>query len=53
MANRNQKISLENVDYVNSKVLVEAANMSITYKAENILDSKNVLIIPDLIGNSG
>ena len=53
MANRNSKISLENVDYLNCKMLMEAANMSITYKAEKILDSKGMLIIPDLIGNSG
>lgn len=46
-------ITLENVEEVRCKVLIEAANGAISYKADKLLNEKGVLIIPDIIANAG
>ncbi|MFB3897668.1 MAG: Glu/Leu/Phe/Val dehydrogenase [bacterium] len=38
---------------VKAKLIVEAANAPITYEAMEILDQKKVMIIPDILANSG
>ena len=46
-------INQENAQYLNTKVVVEVTNQSISYKADQILNEKGVFIIPDMLGNSG
>jgi glutamate dehydrogenase (NAD(P)+) len=38
---------------VKAKLIIEAANAPITYEAMEILDKKRVMIIPDILANSG
>lgn len=46
-------INLKNVENVNAKVIVEAANGPITFEADEILRKKSVWVIPDLYANAG
>jgi len=46
-------VTKENVDQINCKVIIEAANQAISYGAEKDLQKKGIFVIPDLIGNSG
>ncbi|MDP9729836.1 MULTISPECIES: Glu/Leu/Phe/Val dehydrogenase [Alicyclobacillus] len=47
------QITLENADKIKASIIVEAANGPTTMPATEILDKKNVLIVPDVLGNSG
>ncbi len=47
------QITQENAHRIQAKVLVEAANGPTTTAATKILDENNVLIVPDVLGNSG
>ena len=38
---------------IKAKLIVEAANGPITYKAHSILNRKKVFVIPDILANSG
>ncbi len=42
-----------NADQVKAKVVVEAANGPTTPEADQILKDKNVLVVPDILANSG
>ena len=46
-------IHVGNVDKIKCKILAEAANGPTTVKANDILDKKNILIIPDFVLNAG
>jgi len=46
-------INSESVKDFKAKIVVEAANISITEEAEDILRSKNVIVIPDFVANAG
>ncbi|MFQ5406182.1 MAG: hypothetical protein ACE5DI_03445 [Candidatus Micrarchaeia archaeon] len=57
---RPDAINQSNVDNVNAKVIVEAANIPISQKCEEnekhcetVLGEKNVLVVPDVIANAG
>ncbi|MGI6252368.1 MAG: Glu/Leu/Phe/Val family dehydrogenase [Aminivibrio sp.] len=43
----------ENADKVKAKYIVEAANGPLTPEADEILDKKGILIVPDFLANSG
>ena len=47
------QITLENADRINTKLIIEAANGPITFGADEILNKKGVVIIPDAYANAG
>ncbi len=49
----NDVIREDNAETVKAKLLIEGANSPITKEAEEILLSKNKIIVPDIIANSG
>ena len=52
-AAREGVISKSNANLIRAKLIVEAANGPITYKADSILRRKNIFIIPDVLANAG
>ena len=52
-AAKEQYITKKNVDPLRCKVIVEAANSPLTPGAEEILESRGVQILPDILVNSG
>lgn len=52
-AARESVIHVGNVDRVQAKVIVEAANGPITFDADRTLRNRGVIIIPDLFANAG
>lgn len=42
-----------NVDRINTRMIVQGANIPVTYAAEKILHQKGILNIPDFIANAG
>ena len=48
-----QVVTEENADQVKAQVIVEGANGPLTPAADEILDAKGVLILPDVLANAG
>jgi len=46
-------ITQENADGVKAKYIIEGANGPITSEGDKILDSKNIIVVPDILANSG
>lgn len=46
-------ITGENAERIQARVIVEAANGPVTPDADEILDSKGVLVVPDILANAG
>ena len=46
-------IDTANVDQINAKLIVEGANGPITKKADSILTSNGVVVLPDILANAG
>jgi len=46
-------INEKNVDNVKAKLVVEAANIPMTYRNERRLHERDILIVPDIIANAG
>ena len=46
-------ITLENVNTINTKLICEAANGPISYRADKILNERGITIIPDIYANAG
>ncbi|MFH0875899.1 MAG: Glu/Leu/Phe/Val dehydrogenase [archaeon] len=52
-AARENQVTAEIAEKVNTKVLLELANGPTTLKADEILNKKGVYVIPDIVANSG
>lgn len=52
-AARPDVVNEENVHRLNTRLVVEGANIPFTHEAEKYLDEKGVLVIPDFIANAG
>ena len=48
-----QVITTDNADKVRAKIIVEGANGPITPAADEILEEKGVLVLPDILANAG
>ena len=52
-AARPDVISAENADDINARLVVEGANIPATEEAEEILQRRGILVVPDFIANAG
>ncbi|TML13233.1 MAG: hypothetical protein E6G33_12355 [Actinobacteria bacterium] len=48
-----QVITAENAEKVKAKIIVEGANGPVTPAADEILEEKGVLVLPDILANAG
>lgn len=46
-------VTTQNVNQVNARILVEAANIPVTLGAEDELYKKGILVVPDFVANAG
>ena len=46
-------ITVKNADKVRAKLIVEAANGPITFEADKILSDHGIVVVPDILANSG
>lgn len=46
-------IDEKNANLINAKAIVEAANGPVSYLADEILMKKNIIVVPDILANSG
>jgi glutamate dehydrogenase (NAD(P)+) len=47
------QINEDNADKVKTKIIIEGANGPLTPPADDILNSKNIIVVPDILANSG
>jgi len=47
------QINKDNADNIKSKIVLEGANGPTTLEADEILNDKNVLVVPDILANAG
>lgn len=53
ICSKEQIISKGNADKLNCQILVEGSNGAITFAADELLQNKGVLVIPDIVINTG
>ncbi|MFW9793186.1 MAG: Glu/Leu/Phe/Val dehydrogenase, partial [Candidatus Thorarchaeota archaeon] len=46
-------INQENADSINAKIIIEGANGPTTTRADEILQEKQTLVVPDILANAG
>ncbi len=49
----NGAINDQNADKVRAKLIIEAANLPVTFAADTILEKKKIRIVPDILANAG
>lgn len=47
------QINAENADRIKARIIVEGANGPTTIEADKILDKKGIVLVPDILANSG
>jgi len=47
------QVRADNAEFVKAKLIVEAANGPLTIAADKILQAKGILVLPDIVANSG
>ena len=47
------QITKDNADKIKAKIVFELANGPTTFEADEILEKKNILVVPDVLANSG
>ena len=47
------QITADNADRINAKVVVEAANGPVTFEADEILNRRGIVVLPDILVNAG
>lgn len=47
------QITLKNADRIKAKLIVEGANGPTSAKADETLNSKNIMVVPDILANAG
>ena len=52
-AARENVIDASNASEIKAKLIVEAANGPITFEADEVLNKRNIIIIPDIMANAG
>lgn len=52
-AAKEKAINVDNADALNCKVVLEGANGPTTFMAEEILNRKGVVVVPDMLANGG
>jgi glutamate dehydrogenase (NAD(P)+) len=46
-------ITKDNASSIKAKVIIEGANAPITYEADRIIEDNNIIVVPDILANSG
>jgi glutamate dehydrogenase (NAD(P)+) len=46
-------ITKDNASSIKAKVIIEGANAPITYEADRIIGDNNIIVVPDILANSG
>lgn len=46
-------ITMDNVEKIKAKMILEVANGPVTPEADKILNRKNILVVPDILANAG
>ncbi len=46
-------ITIHNVDRIQARLIVEGANGPTSYKADSIINEKGIMVVPDILANSG
>lgn len=46
-------ITIKNVDKIKAKLIVEGANGPTSFKADNIINEKGIMAVPDILANAG
>lgn len=52
-AAKEKAINKDNADLLNCKVILEGANGPTTFMAEEMLNAKGVIVVPDMLANGG
>ena len=52
-AAKEKAINIDNADKLQCKVVLEGANGPTTFMAEEILNAKGVVVVPDMLANGG
>lgn len=47
------QINEKNADRIRAKIIVEAANGPVTAKGDEILNAKDIIVVPDILANAG